>query len=643
MIPSQRGTPKSVWSLRATLQLLLFTMGLYAIGISAFLALRLGYAAAELRRGSEPIQGMVEDVANRSHAMTSAAYEVQRALLRPQVSEHDAITAIRASLKPFRGQQLEVYRDVPVAVREPLFRANIEASKLESEVYEILDLMQFGRTEQVRARVQALDSLQVRLNGLLVAAEVSGLQDLAARQAELAAASTQTTRAITLWLVVGALFLPVVWIIARRRVWRPLADLQHGLTRVAEGDLRVEVPVRRHDEMGQLASHFNSMTDVLRQQAEEQGRFAAAGQLIAGVAHEVNNPLMAIATLGELRLDDPTISAEHRTELQHIVRQARRAGRLLAGLLRFVRTDTSGIETSDVNHVCQEAVDLVSYRFGHEEITLEMQLDPDLPAAHGDPNRIEQVLVNLLSNALDALVRVEVPRRLRVRTHREGEMIHLAVEDNGPGIDPHMVSRLFRPFSTTKGKHGTGLGLYISRQIVRDLGGDLCYEPAAGRGARFVVGLRAAAADGLPDRDADVDGRPEAVKTLAGLRVLLVDDESAIRRPLARFLKGRGAEVVEAADGVEALRQVRRHVVDLILADLRMPRMDGSRMYAELAATRPELAARTIFLTGDLAHIKESAGTTIDPKRVLLKPVKLSEVEERLLAVCAQHGLRQGT
>src|SRR5258706_2889902 len=214
-----------------------------------------------------------------------------------------------------------------------------------------------------------------------------------------------------LLVAAGMLLLPLALLVVRRRVWTPLARLEEGLQRVSEGDLTAEVPVLSGDELGRVATHFNQMTRVLRDRAEEQGRFAAAGELLAGVAHEVNNPLMAIATHAELRLADSDLSGDARIEMQSILRQARRASKLLRGLLRFVRAGEKRAAHVNLNEVIRSAIDLVSYRFTVDEISIEGRLDPNLPAVHGDPNRLEQVLVNLLSNALDALRSVKPPRR----------------------------------------------------------------------------------------------------------------------------------------------------------------------------------------------------------------------------------------
>ena len=440
-----------------------------------------------------------------------------------------------------------------------------------------------------------------------------------------------TTGVGVLLVAAGILLLAVALLVVRRRVWTPLARLEEGLQRVSEGDLTAEVPVLQGDELGRVATYFNHMTRVLRDRAEEQGRFAAAGELLAGVAHEVNNPLMAIATHAELRLADTDLSDEARVEMQSILRQARRASKLLRGLLRFVRAGEKRAAHVNLNEVIRSAIDLVSYRFTVDEISIEGRLDPSLPPVLGDANRLEQVLVNLLSNALDALRGVPPPRRLVVDSFVDDGRVCVAVVDNGPGVAPAIAERLFRPFATTKGRRGTGLGLYISRQLVREAAGDLGLEPASGRGARFLLWLPAAPTVDGPRPEPAVAAAPATPDgTLAGVRVLLVDDEDMIRRPMARFLARRGAEVTEAADGVQALERLAGFEPHVILADLRMPKMDGAELYARLQAERPALAERVLFLSGDITQLAGRGLAPVARERVLVKPVELAELEQRL-------------
>ena len=440
-------------------------------------------------------------------------------------------------------------------------------------------------------------------------------------------------------VVAGAVLLPVALFILRRRFWSPLGALREGIRQVADGDLTTEVSVSRDDELGNITAHFNQMTRVLRDRAEEQGRFAAAGELLSGVAHEVNNPLMAIASHAELRLADANLPAEQRNEMQSILRQAQRAAKLLRGLLRFVRAGEKRSTTVNLNDVVRSAIDLVSYRFSIDEISIEGRLDPELPTVVGDANRLEQVIVNLLSNALDALRSVNPPRRLIVDSFPDdtGGRVCVTVTDNGPGVAPEIAPRLFRPFASTKGVRGTGLGLYISRQLVREAQGELDLVKHVQSGARFLVWLPSARQP-VPRAPAATPQAtplppPAPAGTLSGIRVLLVDDEELIRRPMARFLTKRGAEIKEAADGLAALERLAEGFEpQVILADLRMPRMDGAEFYQHLQAQRPALAERLLFLSGDITHLAGRGLAEVPRDRVLVKPVELAELEQRIAA-----------
>jgi len=180
----------------------------------------------------------------------------------------------------------------------------------------------------------------------------------------------------------------------------------------------------------------------------------------------VNNPLMAIAAHAENRLADPAFEGEQRSEMTQILRQARRATKLLRGLLRFVRATEREVTTSP-QRCGARALDLVSYRFGVDEVTVGGRLDASLPPVLGDAIKLEQVVVNLLSNAIDALRGVPPPRQLTVDTWVQDGNVSVAVGDNGKASRRNRAAAV-PAFATTKGRRGTGLGLYISRQIARE-------------------------------------------------------------------------------------------------------------------------------------------------------------------------------
>ena len=627
-------------SLRALVFLLAIAAGAYAGGIALYLTMTVGSAAFTLGEGTTAIVALQDDLGRRQALLNVAVDRCRELLAGTRAASEAELDGIRARVA--RGSvrtQAEPYASVPASLRVALARADEQLSGLGNAVSELAALIELGRVAQGRGALAGVDSLTERVETALGMASELARADLVSRQEALRRATGRAARDGILLLAVGTLFLPLALLLVRRRVWTPLERLEEGLQHVSEGDLTAEVAVLRNDELGRVATHFNDMTRVLRDRAEEQGRFAAAGELLAGVAHEVNNPLMAIAMHAELRLADTDLSTQARTEMQSILRQARRASKLLRGLLRFVRAGEKRAAHVNMNDVVRSAIDLVSYRFTVDEILIEGRLDPNLPPVHGDANRLEQVLVNLLSNALDALRGVKPPRRLTVDSFVDDGRVCVAVTDNGPGVAPEIVERLFRPFATTKGRRGTGLGLYISRQLVREAAGDLGLAPASGPGARFLLWLPAAPTAALPPSPSPASAAasgpeptpaPVVSATLSGIRVLLVDDEEMIRRPMARFLARRGAEVTEAVDGVQALERLAGFEPHVILADLRMPRMDGAELYTRLQAERPALAERVLFLSGDITQLAGRGLAPVARERVLVKPVELAQLEQRI-------------
>lgn len=626
-------------SIRTLFLLLVGMVGLYVLGLSLFLAVRMHPGSVILRQDTEPVVELFGVLNSRSQRLEAQVRDLQGLVALGPPGYPASLSRLREHLSEVPDERsTRAITAVPEAMRTAMATSDESIARLETSALEVVGLLELGRYEAAAARMMTVNALVGEMNRHLAEAERRGLSDLVQREDELSAATGQALRAVIVWLVFGLFFLPTVLVVAYRRLGAPLRDLEAGLTQVAEGDLHAQVPVRHPDEIGRLAEHFNHMTSVLRERAEEQGRFAAAGELMAGVAHEVNNPLMAISAITQQRLEDNDLRPDDRQDLTQILRQSRRAGKLLSGLLRFARSGNEPrAETANVGKVLGEAIDLVSYQFGVAEITLQADIAPDLPRVVGDPARLEQVFVNLLSNAIHAVRQVAPPRTIAIASGRDAEGVWLTLADNGPGIPPPVHRRLFRPFVTTKGRQGTGLGLYISRQILRDAGGEVEAENTADGGALFRIRLRTAE---VPDwlttpRD---QVRESAPTSLSGVHILVVDDEVALRRPIARFLQRRGAQVLEASDGLEALERIGEvhGRLDVLLADLRMPRMDGVALHAELRRRYPVLADRVVFLSGDLSHLTVEGEEPISADRILLKPVSLEEVEARLLQVVQQ-------
>src|SRR5438552_4917746 len=476
-------------SLRATLLAVALAAGVYAAALPLYLYFRVSRPALALGAATETITMAGENLARRDSALDQVL-DIVRVLGRRASRPADSLALVRRLLTI--GQtpmELAANAPIPEALRAQLVRVDGAMGRTGSALADFVSGIERGRRADATARLRTVEDLAKAVDDRMADAGRVARAYLLERQRVLQAAASEVRRDTVLWVVVGVLWIPLLVLVLRRRLSQPLHALETGLARVADGDLTVAVPTLGADEIGRLAEHFNMMTRVLRDRAEEQGRLAAAGELLAGVAHEVKNPLMAIAAHAENRLADPAFEGEQRSEMTQILRQARRATKLLRGLLRFVHATDRDVTNVNLNDVVRGALDLVSYRFGVDEITVGGQLDASLPPVQGDAIKLEQVVVNLLSNAIDALRGVTPPRHLSVDTWVRDGQVSVAVGDNGRGVAPDIAPRLFRPFATTKGRRGTGLGLYISRQIAREAGGDLTLTSPPGFGARFVLSL----------------------------------------------------------------------------------------------------------------------------------------------------------
>jgi signal transduction histidine kinase len=613
------------------------TAALYAGALPVYLFFRIHAAASVLAQGTEAVVPLLQELARRARMVDGSRRVAERAVERRTAfggALVDSLNGLMASDPPHvRARQ---YAAAPSDLGREVARSDAQLSQVATALTATAALIEGRRWTEATASLRVVDSLDDAADKQALLVASIARRDLLARQQAVEGVTAEALRDTVLWMALGLVLLWFGLVSIRGRILRPLSALDAGLARVADGDLNAQVPVRGSDEIGRLGAHFNEMTRVLLGRAEEQGRFTAAGQLLADVAHEVGNPLMAIAAHAEGRIGDGTASPAQREEMQQILRQAQRASKLLRGLLRFVRPTQREVSTINLNDVVRGALDVVSYRFGVDEITVGGELDPALPPVRGDAVALEQVVVNLLSNAIDALRAIKPPRRLTVDSWAADGKVSVAVADNGHGVAPELLGRLFRPFATMKGRKGAGLGLYVSRQIVREAGGDLVLSAGSTSGARFVATLSAAAAVEPPPPPA-IPVEPSAIPAasapalrLAGLRILLVDDEEAVRRPMAKFLTRRGAEVYEAGDGVQALALLDRQPVDVILADLRMPRMSGTELFTALQVERPQLATRVLFLSGDVSQLADPGSTPVARERVLVKPVELAELERRV-------------
>jgi signal transduction histidine kinase/CheY-like chemotaxis protein len=345
-----------------------------------------------------------------------------------------------------------------------------------------------------------------------------------------------------------------------------------------------------------------------RQRAEEQlqrqqeallqrEKLAAMGSLLASVAHELNNPLAIIMVQSDL-LREEAGTGPLAERAAKITQAAERSVRIVKSFLTLARQRAPERVSMRLDDVVAAAVELLAYSLQVDNIEVDCHLAAELPTLWADPHQLQQVVVNLLSNAQQAMQAVATPRRLTISTAADAacRRVQLTIADTGPGIPHDLQQHIFEPFFTTKPLGlGTGLGLSLCQGIVESHGGTIHVESTPGQGAVFRIEL--------PVEDAPVAVlAPPPVETLATPQegaILVVDDEAGITSALEYLLQCDGYQVETAANGRMALEKLRERTYDLLLSDLRMPELDGMGLYEELTQHYPHLLPRLIFLTGD--------------------------------------------
>jgi signal transduction histidine kinase len=388
----------------------------------------------------------------------------------------------------------------------------------------------------------------------------------------------------------------------------------------AGNGVRIEALMRDVSERKRLEDQARDLYHQLLQ-AEKH---AALGQTLSGDAHELNNPLATILTWAE-RISQRPVDDQTRRGLDTILAESERAAKIVRNLLTFARKRHTTRAMVDLNGVVRETLALRRYEQRLSNISILEALASGLPQVFADPHQIQQVLLNLIINAEQAMLGAHGRGTLIIRTwhdvHRDA--VVLEVHDDGPGVPEEVQPRIFDPFFTTKevGK-GTGLGLTVAYAIVQEHAGRISVKSAAGGGASFQVEL--------PVGTASLKPAPRTVERAAALgssaSVLVVEDEAALGTAVAEALADAGFRVHLANDGLEALERVKESPYDLIVCDLKMPRLDGTAFYRRLREEHPPMARRVLFVTGDVAGTDAERFLEESGCRWLPKPFRLKDL-----------------
>jgi signal transduction histidine kinase/CheY-like chemotaxis protein len=388
------------------------------------------------------------------------------------------------------------------------------------------------------------------------------------------------------------------------------------------GELRIEALMRDVSERKKL----DDETRDLYHQLLQAEKMAALGQTISGVAHELNNPLATILSWAERLSQKPSNDDGIRRGLETILNESERAARIVRNLLTFARKRQTTRAMVDINHVVRETLALRAYDQRVSNISVVDALAAGLPQVFADGYQVQQVLLNLIINAEQAMLSAHGRGVLVVRSWHdaEREMVILEINDDGPGIPDDVQPKIFDPFFTTKEVgQGTGLGLTVAYAIVQEHGGRIRLESRPQRGASFYVELP------VSGKFAATIAPPRVVKPsrlLAGAAVLLVEDESALANAVMDALTDEGYVADWAPDGEQALERVVQKPYDLVICDLKMPKRDGMEFYKGLAVSVPALSKHVIFVTGDVAGTNAEQFLTETGCRWLAKPFRLGDL-----------------
>jgi len=428
----------------------------------------------------------------------------------------------------------------------------------------------------------------------------------------------------------------------------PLADLARAALSSQKQSERRELPAGGRRYIVAMAAPLAGSPEgsaavlVLRDVTEERlmqerllqsEKMVSVGQLVSGVAHELNNPLTGIMGFAQLLLqrdlDDTT-----KRDMETIYAEAERAAKIVQNLLSFARRRRADKELVNLNVLLERVLELRNYDLRVKNIDLDLRLDPKLPETMVDADQIQQVFLNLIINAEQAVLSARGEGKLTVRTSKQDGVVRIEFQDDGPGMEPETLRRIFDPFFTTKDTgEGTGLGLTISYGIIDEHGGRIWAESQPNRGSTFIIELPIVQQGREAPRGPEVE-EPESSVTPRS--ILVVDDEASIQRLLGSILELDGHQVETARNGREALERIGRHRYDVIITDIKMPDMDGRELFQRLLNLDPALAHRTIFITGDTV----SPDTRTFLQRVnnpcLTKPFRVREVRDTISQILAE-------
>src|SRR6266700_4013847 len=410
-------------------------------------------------------------------------------------------------------------------------------------------------------------------------------------------------------------------------VARAIAEPSASTAEIRAGERVLLLTAIPMAEPGSAVLVFEDQTDRrrLQEQLIQSEKMSAIGQLIAGVAHDLNNPLASVVGFSDFLAEAGDVPPSLQEPLQVIRQEAERAATIVKNLLSFARSQVGERTRQAIGALLDSTLALLRNQLMAHKVEATVEVEPGLPEVEVNANQIKQVFVNVINNACQAIASDAPSGRIWITARRVGDSIAVSVTDSGPGMTEELAARVFEPFFTTKREgEGTGLGLSICQGIMKEHGGRITLDTRPGAGATFTLELPIGA------RAPRTEAAPVPAGESKPLSILVADDEPHILHYMRATLESWGHTVEVASDGTYALERALAGPFDVIICDLRMPHLSGREMYTKLARQDPRVAERIIFATGDTVRGDTLQFLEALGRPYLHKPFTLAELRAAL-------------
>jgi two-component system NtrC family sensor kinase len=447
---------------------------------------------------------------------------------------------------------------------------------------------------------------------------------------------------LTLLSLMGILLCALlIWVLIRR-ITRPLRELRNSVEAVGRGDFSQRIEVHSNDEYGELATVFNQMMENLNaSQAEIQRtlqrlkstqdqlvqteKLSAIGKFVAGVAHELNNPLTGVIGFSEM-LQDTGINEHQQNYLNRIIDSAERCHRIVQSLLSFSRRRRPERTSVNINQLIETTIEIFNYELPASNIEVTSDFASDLPALLIDPHQVQLVFLNILNNARQAIESQQTNGSIHITTELVEARVRISFRDNGPGIPTENLSQIFDPFFTTKSVgEGTGLGLSLAYGIIHEHDGTITARNNNNKGVTFIIELPIALIKGEHEAVKIATAALPKIRQASGNRILVIDDEENILELIKEALAVYGYKVETASDGETAIRAINKDSYDLIICDWKIPGLSGQIIYERLREMNPQALERFFFITGDILGENAEKFLRLEKKICLFKPFSIEQ------------------